>query len=927
MRVVIVVIALVVGLGQAWAKSINGNISSQGDTVHLEMIGQQNWDYDIRKTEKKGQTSVEMTIQPLDESTVQNLTSFKSELVSGVSVDKKGPDGKYVVSFHLKSDAVESFDYLTDQPSRLILDFYVNSSRAQAQADDDDDKKPANVAATLPKKAAKKTSSGKTAKAGSAKDRKPASPDTVVVADNGAIGATESAGARSGIFDGGDPNYDRFSVKDYEVKEDAIIRSKENYYIPFPMLQTPSESWDKIKAAPALYQIVPKDSDENKQARLLQTLFEKKRPAVFLKTVEWFHEKYPESQYNEIIDFMTADTYLSLWHENGRNVDYDHAIMHYKNAIAKYPKSSLAERTSLKLGYLALEKGDSLSAIRNFKEHIDNKNFDKKESFSKDLARIGTGIAFARLNRINEAVEQFDQVEKNSSFPELKMEAAYRRGDAQVQNRNYAQAVQEYHNSLKKYPQSASQFPNAYYNQAESLFNIEKYRESLDVYREFVKQFPSNEQAPYAMTRLGELLDILGADKSRVMGAYLETYFRYGESPSAVVARLRMVSARMKGMKPKEVTNAVDEIMSLAKKSELPGIEQFATVMVADGYSQRGDYQKAIDLLTQYYQQNPTTVDSKLISKRIVKNITDKIHQEVNAGNFIQSLKTHQRFADNWLKVADRLDVKYDLGRSFEMAGVPKEAETYYKEVLNKIYAGKGTQAGKERAVVEKLPSDEELNLRLAKIMANQQKFSQSYDYLKNIKNPETMSEADQIERVNLAVKLLERRGDTDSAIRYLTELLKNWKGQASLVAEPYLKLSELELKQNRTDDAVKSLKKIDELMADSAQVPAEIHLRSLENLAQIYLDKKQTSEAIEVYGKILDKYESKKPLASLRYKLGEIYFKQGEVKKAAEVWNDLKEEKGTFWKDLAQEQLKNSEWRDGYKKYIKRIPAMSESK
>lgn len=918
MKAVVFVVLMIVGLGQARAKSVNGTISAQGDTVHLEMLGQQNWDYDIRKTEKKGQTNVEMTIQPLDESTVKNLTSFKSDLITGVTVDKKGPDGKFVVSFQLKSDDVESFDYLTDQPSRLILDFYTSTAKIPIAQE----KKPEGVPSELPKKAAKKTAQ-QVKNAG----RKPASPDVLTISNNGAVAATENFGARSGIFDGGDPGYDRFSIKDYEVKEDAVIRSHENYYIPFPMLQTPSDSWDKIKSAAAVYQVVPKDTDENKQARLLLTLFDKKRYAVFLKTVEWFQEKYPESEYNEIVDFMTADVYLTLFREKGRTQDYDQAMLRYKQAVAKYPKSSLAERTSLKLGFIALEKGDALSAIRYFRDHMDNKSFDKKESFSKDLAGIGTGMAYAKLNRFPEATDEFNKVEKNSTFQDLKMEAAYRRGDAQVASRNYAQAVQEYRGSLKKYPQSAAEFPNAFYNQAESLFNMEKYRESLDVYREFVKQFPSNEQAPYAMTRLGELLDILGADKARVMGAYLETYFRYGESPSAIIARLRMLSARMKGMKPKEVSSAVSEIMSLAKKSELPSIEQFATVMVADGYSHRGEQQKAIDLLTKYYQANPTTVDVKLIGKRIVKNITDKIHQEVEQGDFIKALKTHQKFADGWLKSSDRLDIKYDLGRAFEMAGVSKEAESYYKDVLNKIYAVKGTQAGKELAVIQKLPGEEELNLRLASIMATEQKYSQAYDYLKNIKNPEQLTENQQIERVNLAVKLLERRGDTDSAIRYLTELLKTWKGQPELVAEPYLKLSELELKQNRTEDAIKSLVKIDELMTDSEKVSPEIHLKSLETLAQLYLDKKQTPEAITIYQKILDTYESKKPLASLRYKLGEIYFKKGEVKKAAEVWNDLKDEKGGFWKNLAQEQLKNSEWRDGYKKYIKRIPAMSESK
>jgi tetratricopeptide (TPR) repeat protein len=861
---------------------------------------------------------------------VKNLTSFKSDLVSSVSVDKKGPDGKYVVTFHLVNDDVESFDYLTDQPSRLIMDFYVSSNnRAKAQAKNTKKMTPGDLPTKLPEKVV--ASAGKPGKTVAAKNlkatqRKPATADALVISNQGVNVAQNDSVNRFGIFDGGDPNYDRFSVKDYEIKEESIIRSKDNYYIPFPMLQSPSEAWDKIKAAPSVYEIAPKDSDENKQARLLLTLFEKQRYAVYLKTVQWFKQKYPESGYNEIIDYMTADTHLKMWQDKGRPGDYDQALLEYKDAVHKYPKSPLAERTSLKIGYLALEKGDALDALRLFKEHIDNKNFDKKESFSKDLARIGMGIAFSRLNRYDEAIDQYNQVEKNSPFKDLKTEAAFRRGDVRVQAHQYTQAVEDYKNSLKKYPEAQGQYPNAYYNQAESLFGMDKFHESLDVYREFVKKFPSNEHAPFAMTRLGELMEILGADKSRVIGAYLETYFRYGENPSAIIARLRLLSARMKGMKPKEVEGAVDEIMSLAKKLDLPNIEQFATVLVADGFTRREEFPKAVDLLTKYYQQNPTTVDRNLITRRIVSNISDKIRAEVDKGDFIQALKTHQKFQDSWLKHSDRLDIKYDLGRSFEMAGVPKEAEKYYRDVLNKMYALKGTKEGKEVAVVEKLPTEDEVNLRLASLMSQEQKFSQSYEYLKNIKNPASLPEDKQIERVELAVKLLEKRGDIDSAVRYLTELLSTWKGQPELVAEPYAKLSELALKQNKTDEAIQALNKVDELMRDSGKVSPDLHQKSLETLADLYLQKNQQDKAIETYQKLLDTYEDKKPLASLRYKLGDIYFKRGEVQKAAEVWNDIKGNKSDFWKNLAQEQLKNSEWRDNYKKYIKRIPAMSES-
>lgn len=84
--------------------------------------------------------------------------------------------------------------------------------------------------------------------------------------------------------------------------------------------------------------------------------------------------------------------------------------------------------------------------------------------------------------------------------------------------------------------------------------------------------------------------------------------------------------------------------------------------------------------------------------------------------------------------------------------------------------------------------------------------------------------------------------------------------------------------------------------------------------------------KVIPVYEAILEKYEEKKSLGAIRYKLGEIYFNKGDLAKAAKTWSEFKGDKSTFWQNLAQEKLKDAQWVDGYKKYIKRIPAMTDS-
>ncbi|MEZ0392286.1 MAG: tetratricopeptide repeat protein, partial [Pseudobdellovibrionaceae bacterium] len=371
---------------------------------------------------------------------------------------------------------------------------------------------------------------------------------------------------------------------------------------------------------------------------------------------------------------------------------------------------------------------------------------------------------------------------------------------------------------------------------------------------------------------------------------------------------------------------AVKDIQELANSSKLANMDQFATLMISEGFSRRKEYAKAVQMLTKFYQENPSKIPTDLISNRIVQYINDDLQDMVDQGQFIKALKLHNQYSETWMKSSGRIDTKYNVGRAFEQSGVFKQAQGLYQETLNKLYAMKGTDADKVRSVTEHLPSEDSVNLRLATVEAQQGHYSQAFEGLKNIKNPQNLTEREQIERVQLAAQLLDQRGETDSAIRYLTELLKEWSGIPALVAEPYLDLAQLELKQNKADDAIQSLKKINTLMDDSQKVNPGTHARALEILGDIQLKKGLKNEAAGTFEKLISLYEKSRPLASYRYKVGQIYFEKGEIKKAAEVWNDLKDEKNDFWYKLSQEQLRGSEWKDEYKKYIKRIPAMSGS-
>jgi tetratricopeptide (TPR) repeat protein len=918
MKVTCVLLALFFASISTKAQALRGRVSYENDTVHLELNGAKDWTYDLKRKTENGKTYAELLIDGLDEKTENDIRNFKSPLISKIDVQRGVIDGKVKVIFQLTGSEIETFDYLTDQPSRLIVDFYPS------------DESKAKTAGSKSPKASKippETSQSETVQVKTLGTRQPASSDLLKIDSTGSLQLGSQARIqKAGVYDGADPFFERFNIKDFQIKEESIIKSKDQYRIEFPNIETVPTDFVQVLNAPNLYQIIPNPDDENKQARLLLTLFEKGRLNVYQKTLKWFKEKYPESKYNEVIDFVTAEVYVKLWRQDPAKTQYfSLALQQYQSASQKYPNSTLAEKSSFLQGALSFDKKEYFNSLRHFLSHKQNVKMSTKNNYSKDLALLGVALSYEKIKKFADSISAYEQLEKNTPYATLREEAVYRIGDVHLNSGQFEKAVESYQRALKKEPAAAGKYPSALYNQAQALFAMKDFKKSIQVYLDFIKSFPQNENVPYALTRVGELLEILGASEDKVIGAYMETAFRFGNDSKAAVAQIRLLSARMSQMKPKEVEQATKEIMSLSKKADFPKIEEFSTVMIAEGYQKRKEYEKSIALLEGYYQQNPSSVDTKLFKKRIVANISDKIKLDVQSGANLRALEFFKKYADGWLKQSERLDTGFYLGKAYEKLGAHQEALKYYNLLASSLKKIEGTNELKEKNIQESLPSAETLSLRMAASHFHLNQFKESTDSLKKIKNPELLSDEDQIDRVILISKNEEKRGDDFTAKRFLRELIQAWTGKPELLSEPLYRIGVIDQKFQRPSDAIDSFKKIQKLDLETQKVPAEIQFQTLSRLIEIYTTQNDKENLIKTYSEILEKFEESRPLGSLRYKLGQIYFEKGDVQKASDVWSEFKGQKIEFWKNLAQDQMKNAEWKDGYKKYIQRIPAMSQ--
>jgi tetratricopeptide (TPR) repeat protein len=89
-------------------------------------------------------------------------------------------------------------------------------------------------------------------------------------------------------------------------------------------------------------------------------------------------------------------------------------------------------------------------------------------------------------------------------------------------------------------------------------------------------------------------------------------------------------------------------------------------------------------------------------------------------------------------------------------------------------------------------------------------------------------------------------------------------------------------------------------------------------------LAQKKPMAAVESYQKLLERFEPTMPLAHIRYRVGQILFDRGDLKGAADTWGRLQGTPQDFLWKIGQEKLSDSQWRDDYKKYTGRIPAMA---
>ncbi|MCB0347570.1 MAG: tetratricopeptide repeat protein [Bdellovibrionales bacterium] len=875
------------------ALALSAQLKSSADGSQIEFQGRALWEYFLDRKEKR----LDLRIDDISPEVTSNILTWKDEFIDKVEVKQK-TDQYVEFIIYLKDDSIQAFDYQMESPSRLLIDLYK-------------DKKEEKVVEVLPpKKVVAKAKKPKEA-------RKPASE--IPIAIDAPAAPKDNNQEFRGLKDGADPNYERFAILNFEISKRAQIAAQKNVFIPFPYLITETSFIKEIEDTAPVYEIAEHEGAEAERVKLLQTVFNNKRYALFLTGLEAFRKELPNTKYQHLLRFMEADAHYNMWKETNENGSYIKAITLYKKLLEDYPKSPLYERTRLLIAYATLAKKNYVAALQEFlsiQADIPNNRF-------KEEVLVSIGDCLLGLNKFEDAISTYTKVMEGEGALQTKYKSALKIGDVLAKQKNYDATIDTYKKMLDRFPASINDAPNAHYNIAESLFRQGKYLDAHKYYIEFLKRYPMHQHGGYALNRVGEILEIMTENTAKIKGAYLENTFRYNNTDGAFVSKLRIDSKNIPDMKESEIADLRERVNAFNAKQDSPDFQHLTTALTEEGLFKRGDLKDSLEILQSFYKDNTTSPYLPFYRSKIARNLTEQIHQDLNNKKYLEALRLYGSNKAIWLRDADRFDLTLYVAETLEKTSALEQAAKMYRDLVGKLQAIQGTEEEQKREVLENLPKLQVVNLRMGSTYYELKEFERSLQHLNMIENTDALSEDENMERIGLLANVAIEKAEYEIAEGYLNQIIKTTKALPEVVTKPYFKLAKIFREQKQDQDAIRILDKVVNFYEDSKSITDEQYISALSQKAEILLKQGKKEDASKYYQDLVNNFETGSEITSARYTLGNLFFEKGDLAKAEEVWMPLQTaDNGEIWYKLAKEKLDEARWTDSYKKYLERMPA-----
>lgn len=893
------------------AETIQFEFKKKPQTYSFQFTGLDKWDYEVIK-ENQG---FKIKIPKLSLAAVAEIKKIKLEELNILSIDQIQSSQFDIVTIQTSDrHKFDSFDYIIQKPSRLIVDFFrVTEEEKKAEK-------------------SKLDKSNKAQKTKNELERQPAQSDLVTIVDvdpyvnniEPDLSQTIDTSKQAGLFDPIDPNFERLSVPNAELQSDPELNFYLGDYIDYPFMDERLISLEVMKKNMPVYIVKeegPKDLrlDEKVNAQLLVKLFDNKRYVVFFKTAMWFESKYPKSYYEDMIKSMWADAHYKLYLSDPKlyRSQLGLARARFEELIEKFPTSPLIERIMLFMGYSSIEDKDYIAGIRWFQRYISL----FPESAVVQEARLALVRSLIGASQFEEAQKEIIKIRSDycKKIKSCLVKSYLLEADIYILQKQWAQALTPFQYIEKTFPKEKTVEERFYYNYASVLFRKKDFKDSLKTYLEFIKNFPVDQYAGFALTRMGEIIDIVSTNSNRALGAYLEAYFRYGvgQGSTAHFAKIRLLEKQLPSLKGRSKDVAIEEITKLAKDSGLPMAADYANFILAKALLQQNEFDKSLNYLLPTYQENPTHILSARYLSLIQNIMARRLVNEMNQSP-LTALKKHPGVVRDWLSKVDRIDIKYAIANAYEHLGDYDSAANFYRQTLDKVnQIDEKKLEDRLLSAYQNPPDKAEIHYKMISALIENQKWNEAFiEIEKSDDQKYKLSNQLRKLRSSYLAQILNKKGMNEHSLRYVRDM-------RSIASENSVDLLYNELKVlseiNEHQQIIDHKKQIDEICQKNKNETCYQMNRIILESERKILPNEKFYQALQIF---INKFNEYTNLDDLRYELGKLALGKNKIKEAEQIWSKFKNQQSS-WALLAKSDLAGVKYDDEYKNYMNRIPAL----
>lgn len=440
------------------------------------------------------------------------------------------------------------------------------------------------------------------------------------------------------------------------------------------------------------------ETEEAKYIRLALDLYAQGKTALVNRTIDFFEEKFPKSEFRHQMRFLRANALIKLGYQ-----EQAHQIL--AQLMVDVRESAVAVQSAMFLATKAMEKNTYLLALENF---LWLTNYHPKHQLSW-VFHMGAAEALFAMKETDRAAKEYLWVSLEAPTRLNQAEGAMRLGDLYLDRKQYESALAAYFKGMDRFKKESEEFPTVSLNRAEALYWIGEYAKAEEGFKGFLENFPSHPSGWRATFRLGEIFarrsEPKDVEQSRKW--FFDTINRFPFSPGATLARLRLMPCGDHGGFNVESAQAFlsKEAKHFSGNGEisLEKYNEFRTLAGVRSLTSFGKEQEAIQYVNSEFDQPLGVQGRQLLTELYSKLLRRSVLKLLESGDEYQALVFYQEKSKilkkqryilekksgfvNYIEESDYL-LKLSLAAShLGLGSLARDLDAAYKDVEKNVVA------------------------------------------------------------------------------------------------------------------------------------------------------------------------------------------------------------------------------------------------